>query len=77
MINWRKISEVGLPTNDRIGYLVSDGKNFDYSDIEISRNGVKWLGGSVYATYSESNGTEFDFFPTHYYPVDELNLPNK
>jgi len=91
MINWREISKVGLPKNDQIGYLVSDGENVDYSGIELwydskivagkikyepNGNG-KWIGGSVYANYEEVSGTTFDFYPTHWCPETELNLPKK
>lgn len=74
MINWRKISEVGLPTDENEGYLVSDGVDIEYSMFETF-GGFKWVGGSVYATYEESSNTEFEFYPTHWCPTSELNLP--
>lgn len=94
MINWRSITEDGLPTDRNIGYLVTDGESIEYSDIEIDfylacnpktrKNeytakvrSINWVGGSVYAVYEEVSGTEFDFNPTHWCPVTELNLPLK
>ena len=91
-INWRSIKKVGMPTNEKVGYLVFDGKDIEYSDlyIEYSSDGTWnkeksdfnyspkkaiWTGGSVYALYEEVSGTEFDFSPTHWCPVSELNLP--
>jgi len=72
MIKWRSIKEVGMPTDENIGYLVSDGSYIEYSGLEYK----KWVGGSVYALYQEVSGTEFDFYPTHWCPITELNLPN-
>ena len=92
MINWRSIEKDGLPTDGNVGYLVSDGKNIEYSDFEVKYvsdgtwnkdrqdfnrvpRGGTWIGGSVYAVYEEVGGTVFDFYPTHWCPVSELNLP--
>lgn len=74
MINWRSIKEVGMPTNNMVGYLVFDGICIEFSDLDDHVS--KWVGGSVYATYEESNGTEFDFFPTHWCPVNEIKTPD-
>ncbi len=73
MINWRSIKEIGMPKDKNIGYLVTDGKNIEYSKLDDYDD--KWIGGSVYALYAEVSGTEFDFYPTHFCPVSELNLP--
>ena len=92
MIKWRDITTDGLPTDRNIGYLVTDGKDIEYSDIDItyysSRNpktgkreypakikSIRWIGGSVFGTYDECSGTEFDFEVTHWCPTTELNLP--
>ena len=73
MIKWRSIKEVGMPKDKSVGYLVTDGKNIEYSDLSSYED--KWIGGSVYAVYGEVIGPEFDFYPTHFCPVSELNLP--
>lgn len=73
MIEWRSIKEVGMPKDRTIGYLVTDGKNIEYSAMDDYED--KWIGGSVYALYEEVSGTCFDFYPTHFCPVYELNLP--
>jgi len=75
IINWRSIKEVGTPTDDKIGYLVSDGKNIEYSDLRKISDYYIWVGGSVYADYEEAPATSFDFSPTHWCSVSELNLP--
>jgi len=71
LINWRSIKEVGMPKDTNIGYLVYDGESIEYSGLEY---GI-WTGGSVYALYEEVSGTEFDFYPTHWCPTNELNTP--
>ena len=88
MINWRCVKTDGLPNDANIGYLVSDGKNIEFSDINIQYKdpysskqpkeirGVEFIGGSVYAVYEEVSGTEFDFDVQYWCPVSELNLPN-
>tara|TARA_E500000305_G_scaffold109002_1_gene112870 strand:+ start:3208 stop:3429 length:222 start_codon:yes stop_codon:yes gene_type:complete len=73
MIKWRSIKEVGMPKDKSVGYLVTDGKNIEYSSLDIYED--KWIGGSVYALYEEVSETGFDFYPTHFCPVSELNLP--
>jgi len=73
MINWRNIKEVGMPTDRTVGYLVCDGEHIEFSYL-CDYDGV-WIGGSVYAVYEEVNRTRFDFNPTHWCPVSELNLP--
>jgi len=93
-INWRSIEEHGMPTDSNVGYLVSDGENVEYSDIDISYysnwnpktgkdeypakiKSIVWIGGSVFSTYDESPGTEFDFNVTHWCPASEINRPKK
>lgn len=86
MIKWRSIQKDGFPTNENIGYLVSDGNYIEYSDISLEYGlyfdkkpkqpkSVNWVGGSVYALYTEVSGTEFDFEVKYWCPVTELNLP--
>ena len=93
-INWRSIEEEGLPTDSSIGYLVSDGDDTEYSDINIEYysswnpktgkneypakiRSISWVGGSVFSTYDEVPGTEFDFDVTHWCPITEIQKPKK
>jgi hypothetical protein len=71
MINWRNIRN-GMPTNEEVGYLVSNGEDIDYSELN---NGL-WTGSdSVYAVYAESPQTEFSYNVLYWCPEDECNLP--
>ena len=89
MINWRNISKVGFPKNPHIKYLVTDGNDIssttiygtthfkDGSDPAFTFKG--WVGDD---NTSEENsccsGTKvFYMYPTHWCPVDELNLPEE
>jgi hypothetical protein len=70
-MKWVSIKESGLPKTEDKGYLVSDGVHIEFSEFEDG----KWIGGSVFALYTEVNGTEFEFYPTHYYPTSKMKLP--
>lgn len=75
-IDWVSIKEVGMPKDESVGYLVSNGKDIEYSDIESSGVGqYKWVGGSVFPTYDGCHRTFFDFNPTHYSRIDLIDLP--
>jgi hypothetical protein len=87
MINWRKISEVGNPTNSHGKYLVTDGNDISTSDV----TGVTHYkgGGNPTFTFKGWTGDEntyednsccsgermFDLMPTHWCPIEEINLP--
>ena len=73
MINWRSVEIDGFPKDKNVGYLVSEGNYIEFSDIDDYTD--RWIGGSVYALYSEVSGTEFDFHVKFWCPVSELNLP--
>ena len=87
MINWRKIADVGNPTEDKT-YLVTDGTEISTSDIKISilfkgdGNPIKTFKGwdGDLNTYEDNGccaGTRmFNMTPTHWCPTDELNLPS-
>ena len=72
MIEWLSIEKDGLPKDRTIGYLVCDA----LGDIEFSfiSDYREWIGGSVYAKYDMSD-TYFDFKPTHYSPINNINKP--
>jgi len=87
MINWRCIAEVGYPTNSHKKYIVTDGK--DISTTEC--HGITHFKGDGNPTFTfkgwsgDENTWEdnsccsgervFDMTPTHWAPVDEINLP--
>lgn len=87
MINWRSIKDIGYPTDGNKKYFVTDGK--DISTTEVS--GVthfkgdnkptftfkSWSGDdNTYEDNSCCSGTKvFDMTPTHWCPIDEINLP--
>lgn len=78
MINWREIMSVGFPTDINKKYLVTDGKDISTSDI--STNNGKFVDWSGDDNTGEDNqccsGTRyFAMNPTHWSPIDELNLP--
>lgn len=83
-INWRSIKEVGLPTNQNLKYLVTDGTDISTTTISYttyySTKNVKfdcWSGDdNTYEDNSCCSGTRiFDLVPTHWCPINELNLP--
>lgn len=85
MINWRCIKIHGFPTEDK-KYLVTDGIDVSTSDASINRDYVtgkskfiKWIGDDNNVEINECcSGTPFfDLTPTHWCPIDEINLPNK
>lgn len=77
MINWRKISEVGMPTDTNEDYLVSDGKFIESSELGQNRKGTYFTGSS--STYEDnpccSGPVVFDFSVSYWCPTSELNLP--
>ena len=84
MLNWRSIEKEGCPLDYNKTYLVTDGINISTSDIDVVRNYNtgevsfrKWLGDeNTYEDNSCCSGTRmFDLFPTHWCPVEEINLP--
>jgi hypothetical protein len=86
MINWRSIERDGLPTDSKVGYLVSDGSNIEYSDLYLNYGlyfsnrpknpiSVEWIGGSSILVCEECSGTIFPFDVKFWCPVSELNLP--
>ena len=87
MINWRCIKDVGNPTNSRKTYLVTDGRSISTSDINVSTRYKDnetpistfkgWTGDeNTYEDNSCCSGARmFDMSPTHWCPVDELNMP--
>ena len=83
MINWRKISEVGLPIQ-MVTYLVTDGRDISTTEIDITRDyntgEIKfkaWTGdGNTWEDNQCCSGARcFEMKPTHWCPVSELNLP--
>lgn len=88
MIDWRNIEEVGYPKDSNKKYLVTDGKDISTTDIAGSTL-FKGDGNPVF-TFKYWSGDDntwednqccsgermFDMKPTHWCPVDELNLPN-
>lgn len=88
MINWRSIKDDGNPTNSDKKYLVTDGKDMSVSGIygitHFKGDGNKkfifkgWNGDdNTWEDNSCCSGTRmFDLVPTHYCPIDELNLPD-
>lgn len=85
MINWRNIKTDGLPTNGNIKYLVTDGKDISTSSVNISTNYttketkfISWTGDdNTWEDNQCCSGTKiFDLIPTHWCPLDEVNLPN-
>ncbi len=78
MINWRDIKTVGFPTDMYKKYLVTDGKDISTSDISTN-NGkfVDWKGDDNTGEDNQCcSGTKyFEMLPTHWCPIDELNLP--
>jgi len=87
MINWRSIKEAGYPKNHHITYLVTNGKEISTTNIHGSTL-FKGDGNPVFTfkgwsgdenTYEDNNCCSgermFDLVPTHWCPVDELNLP--
>lgn len=89
MINWRDIKEVGNPTDSNNKYLVTDGKDISTSDIHgtthFKGDGSPtftfkgWSGDdNTYEDNSCCSGTRmFDMKPTHWCPINEINLPIK
>lgn len=84
MINWRSIKEVGVPKDDTISYLVTDGDDISTSGIEYSKNYgtgvthfIRWSGDqNTWEDNQCCSGTPiFDLIPTHWCPITELNLP--
>jgi len=85
MINWRCIKTDGFPTESNKKYLVTDGKDISTSDASIDKNYAtgktkfnNWTGDdNTWEDNSCCSGTRvFDLVPTHWCPIDELNLPN-
>ncbi len=86
-LNWRKISDVGLPTDRHADYFVTDGKSVSVSAIHGMtkfRAGsdpvftfMSWAGDdNVYEDNDCCSGTKIlDMDPTHWCPVNEINLP--
>jgi len=87
MINWRSITEVGYPTNSNGKYFVTDGKDVSTSDC-YGNTHFKGDGNPIFTfkgwsgddnTWEDNqccSGTRiFDMKPTHWSPVDEINLP--
>ena len=70
-INWKSIEKDGMPTNEKHGYLVSDGKSIEFSELTYG----EWVGGSVFADYEEVSGTTFEFTVKFYCSETEFNLP--
>lgn len=75
MINWRSIKDVGYPKDQYKKYLVSDGKDISTSEI----SGKKWTGDdNTYEDNSCCSGPRsFYMIPTHWCPLDEINLPTE
>ncbi len=89
MINWRSIEKDGLPTNGSKKYIVTDGKDISTSDVRGTTR-FKGDGNPIFTfegwsgddnTFDDNqccSGTRmFEMKPTHWCPIDELNLPNK
>jgi hypothetical protein len=86
MINWRSIAELGPPLEDK-KYLVTDGKDISTTDAKLSRDYrgggppivtfTGWSGDDNTVEYNEccSGTVRFEMNPTHWCPIDELNLP--
>jgi hypothetical protein len=87
MINWRKISDVGFPTDPHKKYLVTDGEDISTTDIggntRFKGDGnptftfKSWTGDdNTYEDNSCCSGIRmFDMTPTHWCPTDEIELP--
>ncbi len=87
MIKWRDIKEVGYPTDSNKKYLVSDGKDISTSEC-FGTTHFKGDGNPTF-TFKGWNGDDntfednqccsgprsFYMTPTHWIPIDELNLP--
>jgi hypothetical protein len=84
MINWRCIKDVGYPTNTKLKYLVTDGTDISTSDIDVAKDYntmeiryIKWTGDDNTWENNQCCSGEriFDLKPTHWIPLNELNLP--
>ena len=87
IINWRKIADVGYPTDDNIDYIVTDGTDLSVTGI----TGTKHFKGDGNPTFTfgywtgDENVWEdnsccagermFDMTPTHWCPASEIDLP--
>jgi len=87
MVKWRSISKIGYPTDMNKKYLVSDGKDISTSNISgkmhFKGDGnptftfTEWLGDDNTYEYNDccSGVFIFDMKPTHWSPIEEVNLP--
>lgn len=88
MINWREIAVVGTPTNPYGKYLVTDGEDISVSGV----TGITTYKGETRTfNFSGWDGDEntyednqccageriFDLVPTHWCPIEEINLPER
>jgi hypothetical protein len=84
-MNWRNIEKDGYPTNDN-KYLVTDGVDISTSDVNgttfFTKTGIifkfhSWVGDDN--TWEDGHGSSgipmFDMIPTHWCPIDEIELP--
>lgn len=83
-MKWRDISKVGLPLDNNKSYLVTDGKEFSTTNIDVRKNYntgeitfLRWIGDEN--TYEDnqccSGTTMFGLVPTHWIPTNEIPLP--
>lgn len=86
-IKWRSVKEVGTPSDQNGEYLVTDGIDISVSgisgrthfkgDTKPTFTFIEWTGD---ANTGEDNSCcsgerYFDITPTHWCPIEELNLP--
>lgn len=86
-INWRSIKEVGFPLDANKKYLVTDGKDISTSEIRtrtLYKEGeqpltkfIDWKGDENTSEDNSCCSGEICFLmdPTHWCPIDEINLP--
>jgi len=85
-MNWRSIKDVGYPKDGNNKYLVTDGVDISTSEVNgtttFSKSGVSfkfhsWAGDDN--TWEDGHGCSgipmFDMTPTHWCPIDEIELP--
>ena len=85
-MNWRSIAEVGMPTDTNATYLVTDRKEVATTQIDRRHRRkpeggydsfMMWVGDEN--TWEDnqccSGDRQFDLVPTHWMPVNEIQLP--